>query len=157
MDADPLDEILGYLGLGPKPPPNRIAAVSRPPDPADGGQPAAEGERLLAEAGPATLWLVGNEGAEWIELRGPFTTLRATRPKAKLLVDVRQDLEHWADGGSPEVKARDLLIRPARRFGAHVLEVTYRTWKPVRLTRDQAKALLRVIDHLKDFARNANR
>ncbi len=95
-----------------------------------------------------------DEGAEWIELRGPFTTLRATRPKAKLLVDVRQDVERWADGGSPEVKARDLVIRPTRRFGAHVLEVTYRTWKPVRLTRDQAKALLRMIDHVRDFAKN---
>lgn len=154
MGGDPLDEIMGYLGLGPKPSPlpHEDASVAQV---SDGTRPPpADGETMLATSGSATLWLTGNENAEWIELRGPFTTLRATRPKAKLLVDVRQDLERWADGKSPEVKARDLSIRSARRFGLLVLEVTYRTWKPVRLTRDQTRALLRLIDHVRSFARS---
>ena len=65
----------------------------------------------------------------------------ATRPKAKLLMDVRQNLERWPDGGKPDVGARDPTIRSARRFGLLVLEISYRTWKPVRLTQDQAKTL----------------
>lgn len=107
---------------------------------------------MVAASGSATLWLTGNETAEWIELRGPFTTLRATRPKARLLADARQQLERWANGQSPEVKARDLAIRCTRHFGVLVLEVTYKTWKPVRLTRDQTRALLRLIDHVRRFS-----
>lgn len=69
-------------------------------------------------------------------------------------MDVRQDLERWVDGGKPDVRARDLTIRSARRFGSLVLEVSYRTWKPVRLTRDQAKALLSLSDYVKSYVRS---
>lgn len=147
MSGDPLDDIMGYLGLGavsgradvPTPPPVALAK--------DDGD-----VRLIAANGGSSLWMAGNDNAEWIEMRGPFVTLRATRPKAKLLVNVRIDIERWADGGSPQLKARDLTIATASRKGVQVLEITYRTWKPIRLSRDQAKALLKLLDHVKSFA-----
>jgi hypothetical protein len=152
VGGDPLDEIMGYLGLGRQPPQPPVRSAQDVPADGLNRRLSDDGDTLLAASGAATLWLTGNEDAEWIELRGPFTTFRATRPKAKLLVDVRRDLERWAGGHSPEVKARDLSICCARRFGTLVLEVTYRSWKPVRLTRDQARVLLRMIDHVREFA-----
>lgn len=154
MVSDPLDEIMGYLGLGPISSPPAAHELVAIPSAGDVGPRAGDGDLLLAAAGSATLWLVDGDGSEWIELRGQFPTVRATRPKAKLLMDVRQDLERWADGEKPDVRARDLTIRSVRRFGSLVLEVSYRTWKPVRLTRDQAKALLSLSDHVKSYVRS---
>ena len=152
VDGDPLDEIMGYLGLGAKPSRVLVDGRSAGTAPDSLHQPITDGERLLATSGLATLWVTGNEVAEWIELRGPFATVRVTRSKAKLLVDLRQCLERWADGESPQVKVRELSICSARRFGALVLEVSYKNWKPVRVTRDQALALVHLIDHVAFFA-----
>lgn len=153
MGGDPLDDIMGYLGLAPLPP---EANSSRPSAEFASSFPTwseAEGEQLIASAGASTLWLAGNEHAEWIELRGSFTTLRVTRPKARLLLNVRTDLMRWAQGESPQVKARDLTIAPVRRMGIWVLEIRYRTWKPLRLSRDQARAVFAFIDPMRAFAK----
>lgn len=154
VGGDPLDEIMGYLGLGVKP--SEVSADKK----LDGNAPdsalgtTSDGERLLATSGSATLWLTRNSGAEWIEVRGPFATVRATRSKAKLLVEVQQNLERWADGEDPELKAQDLSIRSLCRFGTLVLEVSYRTWKPMRVTRDQARAIIWLMEHVRSFARS---
>lgn len=85
-----------------------------------------------------------------------FPTLRATRPKAALMVNARIDIERWADGGAPEAKARDLIIATGRYNGLRVLILRYRTWKPLRLTREQAKMFLKFLDPIRSFA-NAQR
>lgn len=149
MGGDPLDDILDYLGLGQRPSgpaPQRTATKTR-------SAVEHDDELCLATAGSISLWLTGNDGAEWIEVRGPFPTVRATRPKAQLLISVRTDLERWAEGDSPEMKVRDLAITTVRRFGQPNLELRHRTWKPIRLSREQACAVLRFLDPIRNFAR----
>lgn len=150
MGGDPLDDIMGYLGLGRIPAEPAARSVTSADAPA-----SAAGDRMLAQNGRSSLWLAGNDNAEWIEMRGPFATLRATRPKANLLFTVRIDIERWADGGSPQLKVRDLTIATVTRLGDRVLEITHRTWKPIRLSRVQAQALLKLIDHVRIFAKQA--
>ena len=147
---------MGYLGLGPTPGASRPLSPARPNVSRTSKWHGEDGETLIATAGMATLWLTGNETAQWIEIRGQFPTLRATRPKASLMVNARIDIERWADGGTPEAKARDLVIATGRYNGLRVLILRYRTWKPLRLTREQAKAFLNFLDPIRSFV-NAQR
>ena len=98
-----------------------------------------------------TLWQVENNGAEWLELRGPKSVLRASRVKARLLVNSRDVLQSWADGGNPEKRAVGLSVTTATRFGKHELEFRYCTWRPLRVSRPQARALLALMDHIIAF------
>ncbi len=154
MGDDPLDDIMGYLGL--EPPMRAGSGGGDPKLPPVGPDVRTPAERLLARAGGATIWRTGNSTAEWIEVRGRFPTFRATGPKARLIVQVSADLETWASGGDPHRADRGIVVSTARRRGIHVLEVSYRTWKPVRLTRDQAAAVVRLIGHVDRFARDAS-
>lgn len=154
MAGDPLGEIMGYLGLEPPTP-----AVGSEPSyrPNEGHSGVHEGgDELLAAVGGATIWRTGNSSAQWIEVRGRFPTFRATGPKARLIVDVRSELDSWAGGGDPRRVDRDIAVSSARRRGLHVLEVSHGTWKPMRLTREQAAAVLRLIEHIDRFARDAS-
>lgn len=150
MGGEPLDDIMGYLGLGPTP-------ELRPAVKTGGAEAAvvlATGANgtLLASAEGCTLWLMSNENADWIELRGRFATARATRPKARLLLDVEESLRDWAAGGGPKVRSRDLSVCPMRKQGEEVLEIKFKAWKPLRLSRKQAQALLALFEPVKVFA-----
>ncbi len=149
MQRDPVDDILGYLGLGS--PPSKPSVLPLPASRTVVHTVNGNGN-LLAEAGEASLWLVANENGEWVELIGSFPTLRMSRSKAKLLTSIRGDVRKWADGGTPTVQMRDLAINVVQRFGTPQLEVRYRTWKPIRLTREQARSAIRFNDAIATFS-----
>ncbi|WP_286965355.1 hypothetical protein [Methylobacterium sp.] len=152
MPVDPIDDILGYLGLGDARPEERSSPdllASRPQTPVTD---EAGTEHCLATRGPTSVWVAGNADADWLEVRGPFQTLRATRPKARLLVTLKSEVERWSAGGTPDVSTGDLIISTVHRFGTPYLEVRHRTWKPIRLSREQARAVLRFFDQVTDFA-----
>lgn len=133
MGDDPLDEIMGYLGLGDRPLP--AAPTERTSD-------SLPDECHLATREALTLWRAENGSAEWIEVRGPIPTLRATRPKANLLLSLQPVLNAWISGARPSANEDQLRIRTVKHHGDLKLEVRYRTWKPLRLCRKQARAIL---------------
>lgn len=152
MPDDPLDDIMGLLGLGSNPvPPGEekgVNTLSRSPKQED----AASDEFRIAVWGAYSLWQAGNNDAEWIEIRGPTAVLRATRPKVQLLVSRRSLLQSWADGANPEKQSPDLSITTVMRFGEQQLELRHRTWRPIRVSRPQARAVLAFMDQIADFA-----
>lgn len=148
MPTSPVDEILGRLGLG-----DPIAQPVRPQRAApqrEAGSVARE-ERLAAREN-LSLWRARNDNAQWIELRGPLATFRATRPKVNLLLSLQPVIQAWADGARPISKATDLTIRTVSRPEGLRLEISYRHWKPIRLCRRQARGLTMFSKEIADFA-----
>jgi hypothetical protein len=137
---DSTEEILSYLGLGDAPLPQRGCDTSQ-----------SDAEQLLAVKDSFELWVSRTEAAEWIELRGPAPTLRATRPKAILLLRLQPAIEGWANGFSPEPPSSDVALRVVRRSDERRLEIRYRSWKAIRLCRAQAAAILLFHEEIRRF------
>lgn len=145
MSNDPVDDILGYLGLGPTPEPTRTAA-----------RPAPVGsEQQIAASGRFSLWRASNEQAEWVEVRGASRIVRATRPKARLLLSLAAELEKWAIGGKPTRDERALRIRVVYKWNEYRLEISYQKWKPIRLCRKQARGWLQFASQIAEFVKEA--
>lgn len=145
--SDPLDEIMRYLGLADQfEPAHRQAGL--------GNQ--APCERQLATRGALTLWWAENENAEWVELRGPITTFRATRAKANLLLSLEPVLEAWAAGEQPSAEQDQLRIRTVERPDGAKLEVRYKSWKPMRLCRKQALGIVTFAQEIRAFASSSS-
>lgn len=92
--------------------------------------------------GGTSLWHAHNKNAQWIELRGRFATLRATRPKAKLLHSLEEVVAAWASGTCTNTDAGETRIRSLQRPEGMRLEIRHKSWKPIRLCQNQAHALM---------------
>lgn len=149
MSAEPFDEILSYLGLGARTPHpshrNQKVAGSGVPN-------GADGELRLALRGSLSLWQVNNDNAQWIELRGNFATFRATRPKALLLLSLQDVIEGWANGTHQSREASEIRIRTMQRAEGLRLEIRHKSWKPIRLCRDQARGFVLFVPEITAFA-----
>jgi hypothetical protein len=153
MGDDVLNEILGYLGFEEY---GQVKKASRgrvtktlPPElePQD-----TQDEALLKRKGSLTLWRSRSGNTFWIELRGPEGTVRATRQKVKLLLEIESMLRSWTTGKKLSAKKAGLRIETVTRHNGAKLEIRYLTWKPIRLSRGQARGLLAFFPELKSFA-----
>ena len=146
MPDDPVPEILALLGLT-----DGGGAGSSP------GLDAAE-DGPLVRSGTLSLWLASNDTAEWIELRGLDSVFRATRTKARLLCALEPIIDDWSRAVSPSPGAsaagctfRTIYGSPAR------LEIRHADWRPMRLCRRQAHALVTFRTAVREFARGRRR
>jgi hypothetical protein len=143
---DPVPEILALLGLA------SGGAAASPPDLFDA--PTLSEDGPLARSGLFSLWLSSNNTATWIELRGVNPVFRATRTKARLLCALEAVIDDWARLVSPSDTAdvagctfRTIYGSPPR------LEIRHADWRPMRLCRRQAQALIAFRGTVRDFAR----
>ena len=72
--------------------------------------------------------------------------------KARLLVSLQRDIKRWASGADQSYVTEDLTVSVVTRNGVRQLEIRYRSWKAIRLTREHARALLLFIAPLREFA-----
>lgn len=164
MSRDPVPEILALLGLSDDTAPpyaapteeplisNRVADQATLPGillPLENGREFGDG--LLARSGTFSLWCVSNGVAKWVELRGAEPVFRATRTKAKFLCTVEGLLESWAQGEKPQTSVVGCSIRILGGSTPR-LEIRNKDWRPIRLCRSQARALMTFCDTLRCFA-----
>jgi hypothetical protein len=141
MGDEVLDEILDYLGFGESAQTPKVLHARLEPH-----------EQVhLKTKGKLSLWRNGNGSSVWIELRGPEGTVRATRQKVKFLLDLESTIHSWASGKEPSVAKGDLRIETIHRHNGPKLELRHQTWKPIRLSRGQARGLLAFVSELKAF------
>lgn len=87
----------------------------------------------------------------WLELGEGDDVLRMARPKCRLVLHLLPIVREWAQGGTPVGSQRDVRWAPSQRMRTDVLEVRASDWKPLRLTRPQARALVSRIEDLRRF------
>jgi hypothetical protein len=139
MPPDVVAEILALLGLG----------DDRPQPPADG--PGNSNDVVLAEASSISLWQTGNESAQWIELRGIDPIFRVTRTKARLLCVLEEQVARWAQGTPVAASVGDSSFQILNGAPAR-LEIRHKDWRPIRLCRQHAQALVLFRDAVRRFA-----
>jgi hypothetical protein len=139
---DPVNEILDLLGLGAKPPGDRSLSSSSTAT-------EYQTEVLLAQADIYSLWRVKPNNAEWFEVRGVHPVLRVTSTKARLLCSMQTAVGSWARRKKPPNTEPNCQICVVHRADGALLEIRHGDWRPIRLTPDQAKALVLLLPHLR--------